>query len=415
VEKGAKLDTLFKVIAKCRICAQTSFADVISLGFHPLSGCFPHTNEPDPPSAPLQLVRCTSCGLLQLAHSVDPQRLYTSGYGYRSGINSTMRNHLAGIADGNIKRFAPAAGSVILDIGCNDGTLLMQYPSHYVRIGIDPLAEKFIYPQDITVTNAYFSAAPFNALTRSRKASIITSIAMFYDLEEPNKFVADIAACLDPEGVWVLEQSYMPGMLKRNSYDTICHEHLEYYGLRQIERLTETNGLRVFDVGLTEINGASFRLYVCHANASHAESPSLANLREAEAKSGLNAQGPYDAFRDRCIQLRDDLRKLIETEVAAGRRIHAYGASTKGNTILQYCGLDHSLIEAVADRNPEKTGARTPVTNIPIISEEKSRAMGPDYFLALPWHFKTEFLARETDFRRRGGKFIFPLPEIIIC
>jgi hypothetical protein len=237
---------------------------------------------------------------------------------------------------------------------------------------------------------------------------------MFYDLEDPNSFVADISNCLDRDGVWVLEQSYMPEMLRRNSYDTICHEHLEYYGLHQIERLTEKHSLRVFDVDLNAINGASFRLYVCHAGASHANTPRLANMRDAEDRSSLNEQGPYDAFRERCLRLRDDLHRLIETQVAAGRRVHIYGASTKGNTILQFCELDHTLIEAAADRNPEKWGARTPVTNIPIISEDNSRDMRPDCFLALPWHFRDEFVRRETEFLARGGKFVFPLPVVSI-
>jgi NDP-4-keto-2,6-dideoxyhexose 3-C-methyltransferase len=410
------MSLLFKTIAKCRICAETEFADVISLGFHPLSGCFPRASEPDPPLAPLRLVRCGRCGLVQLAHSVDPGRLYTAGYGYRSGINKTMRDHLADIARENVGRFAPQPGSIVLDIGCNDGTLLTQYPPQYVRLGVDPLAAKLkdCYPADIATATAFFSADTFNALARGGKAALITSIAMFYDLEDPNRFVADVAACLDRDGVWVLEQSYMPEMLKRNSYDTICHEHLEYYGLHQIEWLAEKNHLRVFDVELNEINGASFCLYVCHESSSHANSARLADLRAAECGSNLDQQDPYDAFRDRCIRLRDDLRRLIVTEVAGGRRVHVYGASTKGNTILQFCGLDHTLIEAAADRNPEKWEARTPVTNIPIISEEKSRALRPDYFLALPWHFKVEFLARETKFRERGGKFIFPLPEITI-
>ena len=408
------MSLLFSAIAKCRICAASDFAEIICLGSHPLSGCFPQKNEPDPPLAPLKLVRCVGCGLVQLAHSVDPAKLYTYGYGYRSGINSTMRGHLTGIAQENIKRFKPRPGSVILDIGCNDGTLLAQYPSQFMLLGIDPIAHKFNYPANFTVAETYFYADAFNTLAQGRKASIITSIAMFYDLENPNQFVADIVNCLDRDGVWILEQSYMPEMLKRNSYDTICHEHLEYYRLRQIEYLAQKYSLRVFDVDLNEINGASFRLYLCHASAAYAESTRLADLRNAEHRSNLNEQSPYDAFRVRCLRLREDLRRLIEKEVAAGKRVHIYGASTKGNTILQFCGLDHTLIEAAADRNPEKSGARTPVTNIPIIPEETSRTMRPDYFLALPWHFRDEFVRREHDFLLRGGKFIFPLPTISI-
>jgi hypothetical protein len=206
----------------------------------------------------------------------------------------------------------------------------------------------------------------------------------------------------------------MPGMLKNNSYDTICHEHLEYYALSQIEWLADHNGLRVFDVALNDSNGGSSRVYVCHRHAPYEPTKRLSELRAAEASAGLHLQATYDAFRERCLQLRDELRSFIQSEVSRGKRIHVYGASTKGNTILQYCGLDHRLIEAAADRNPEKSGTRTPGTNIPIISEQESRQMKPDFFLALPWHFQQEFIARERDFLSGGGKFIFPLPNLQI-
>jgi NDP-4-keto-2,6-dideoxyhexose 3-C-methyltransferase len=407
---------LFKAIDKCRICRSTDLLDVISLGSQALSGCFPAQDEPDPDAAPLHLLRCESCGLVQLAHSVDPKFLYTPNYGYRSGINETMRQHLAGIAAELLSRFQPAPGRVVLDIGCNDGTLLGQYPSTLVRLGIDPLADKFssMHPKGISTATSVFSARAFERLAGGQKASVITSIAMFYDLEDPNEFVADIARSLDPDGIWVLEQSYMPQMLKYNSYDTICHEHLEYYALRQIDWLAEHNGLRVFDAELNDTNGGSSRLYICHENASHRATRRLVDLRAAEQSHGLNIQATYDAFRQRCAKLREELRTLIKTEIARKKRIHIYGASTKGNTILQYCGLDHSLIEAAADRNPEKSGARTPGTNIPIVSEEESRGMRPDYFLVLPWHFRKEFIQREREFLARGGKFIFPLPQLEI-
>jgi NDP-4-keto-2,6-dideoxyhexose 3-C-methyltransferase len=407
---------LYTAICACRICKGTDLVDILSLGFQALSGCFPAQDAPDPQKAPLDLIRCQGCGLVQLAHSVDTKFLYTPNYGYRSGINHTMRQHLSGIAAELLRRFEPEPGSVVLDIGCNDGTLLAKYPLTLVRLGIDPLADKFssMHPKGISTAADTFSARAFEALGGNRNASLITSIAMFYDLEDPNEFVSDIARSLDVDGVWVLEQSYMPEMLRQNSYDTICHEHLEYYALRQIEWLAEHNGLRVFDADLNDINGGSARLYVCHSHAPYGPTQRLSDLRTAEGLAGLHLQATYDAFRERCIRLRDELRSFIQTEVSRNKRIHIYGASTKGSTILQYCGLDHSLIEAAADRNPEKSGARTPGTNIPIISEEESRKMKPDHFLALPWHFRKEFIEREREFSSRGGKFIFPLPTLEI-
>jgi len=403
-------------ITRCRMCKGDHFGDVISLGPHALGGVFPRTHEPDPLQAPLTVIRCTCCGLTQLKHSVDPANLYTSGYGYRSGINATMRQHLKALA-GRVAGLIPLRkDSVVIDIGSNDGTLLNSYPDRVTRVGIDPLIRKFseFYTGGIITNTAFFSRDAVTAVIGNRKADVVTSIAMFYDLEDPSRFVADVAATLKPDGLWVVELSYLPSMLERNSYDTICHEHLEYYALAQIEWLAERNGLRVFDVELNNINGGSFRAFVCPRDAARNASRALVALRESEAARGLHEQGPYDAFRDRCLAIRDELHSFIQNEVARGRRIHAYGASTKGNTILQFCGLNADVIEAAADRNPEKWGARTPASGIPIISEEESRSMKPDYYLALPWHFRDEFLAREHAFRADGGRFIFPIPGIEI-
>ena len=406
---------LLKRIDRCRICGGYDFADVISLGDQSLGGQFPVVSEPDPPQAPLTVMRCQDCGLVQLLHSVEPGQLYTRGYGYRSGINNTMRQHLAGVVTAVCARVPLTSRDVVLDIGCNDGTLLLNYPAGVSRVGIDPLMGKFkeAYPKDVFTAASYFSAAAFRALVPDHKASAITSIAMFYDLEDPNNFVRDIAAILAPDGIWVLEQSYMPRMLEVNSYDTICHEHLEYYCLAQIERLIQRHGLRVFDVEQNDINGGSFRMFVCRESASYPTATvTLDAMRQLERNAELDTQTPYDAFRERCVSLRNELHRLVSTEVARGRRVHVYGASTKGNTILQYCGLNHGLIEAAADRNPEKWGARTPATGIPIVSEEELRASRPDFYLALPWHFRAEFIKREAEFSARGGKFIFPLPTI---
>jgi NDP-4-keto-2,6-dideoxyhexose 3-C-methyltransferase len=415
--KGPRLASLYKSITRCRICSGDHFADVVSLGPQALSGVFPRATDPEPPQAPLTVIRCTRCNLTQLRHSVDTSQLYTSGYGYRSGINETMRQHLASVVNQVTNLLPLKRGDVVVDIGCNDGTLLNQYSTELVRVGIDPLMDKFkmFYPSNILTKNAFFSRDALVSLVGNHKASVITSIAMFYDLEDPSSFVADIAASLDQDGIWIVELSYLPSMFLQNSYDTICHEHLEYYALAQLEWMAERSGLRVFDVELNNINGGSFRGSLCHRGAAgRGSSGRLIALRETEAGLTLHQQAPYDSFRGRCEIIRDELSAFIRSEVVAGRRFHAYGASTKGNTILQYCGLNSSLIEAAADRNPEKWGAHTPATRIPIISEEASRAMKPDYYLALPWHFRDEFLSRETAFRAQGGKFVFPIPKLEI-
>jgi hypothetical protein len=391
---------------------------VIDLGEQALTGRFPAKTEPDPPSAPLEVVRCTHCGLVQLRHSVDAAELFAENYGYRSGINATMRNHLAMIAARISKRANLRSGDVLLDIGCNDGTLLTSYEEPGLfRIGIDPLAEMYRpgYRADLLVQTGFFTADAYISATGRRTARAITSFSMFYDLEDPGTFVADVAAVLATDGIWVLEQSYLPTMLEQNSFDTICHEHLEYYSLAQIDLLVRAHGLRIFDASLNSINGGSFQVWVCHDGAEYAsDGARIGAIAERERKLGLMSEEPYANFRSRVSSIGERLRALIQTEASRGKKIYVYGASTKGNVLLQYFRLDTSLIRACADKNPIKWGRRTPGTNIPIVPEDEGRAEA-DYFLVLPWSFKDEFLARETAFRARGGKFIFPLPEIEMC
>ena len=411
-------------IKKCRICGNPDLIPILDLGIQALSGRFPSENELDPPKAPLELVKCddtknsNSCGLLQLKHSVSSEELYLYNYGYRSGINQTMRLHLKGIVQRVQEIVDLHTGDVALDIGSNDATLLKYYKTSGLRkIGIDPTGEQFLeyYTVDIELISDYFNSSNYSSASHDKQAKVVTSIAMFYDLEAPMNFVEDIKKVLHPDGIWVLEQSYMPTMLKINSFDTVCHEHLEYYSLKQIDWMLRKNDLRIFDVEFNDINGGSFRIYACHNNSVFKSNQKKINqVFSNEENLKLDSELPYKEFNERVLRIKDDLYNFLTTEKAKGKSIYIYGASTKGNVLLQFCNIDHTLITAAADRNPEKWGRRTPITNIPIISEEEARKAKPGYFLVLPWHFKEEFIKREADFLASGGKFIFPLPKIEI-
>jgi len=364
------------------------------------------------------LVKCCNCGLVQLEDTVKSEILYTHDYGYRSGINDTMSQHLKGITSKleDIVNFKE--GDVVLDIGCNDGTLLKSYQiSGLNKYGIDPIVEHFLdfYPDDIEVYEGFFNKENYEKATSGTKAKAITSIAMFYDLPDPGQFVIDIGDCLAENGVWVLEQSYMPTMLEMNSFDTVCHEHLEYYDLKSIMNMANDASLKVFDVELNESNGGSFRIFVCHKSSPYiVNKKSINKLLDRENILESNGMIEFEQFKQRVNSMRENLVNFIKNEVNKGKKIYIYGASTKGNTLLQYYGLDSNLITAAADRNPEKWGRVTPNTRIPIISEEEARRSMPDYFLVLPWHFKDNFIERESDFLEAGGHFIFPLPEFVI-
>lgn len=408
----------------CRICGSSSLKKVIDLGEQYLQGSFVKEGREQPPmrKIPTVLVRCSpqldenACGLLQMQCTVPPEILY-SAYWYRSGTNQTMRSHLQAIA-ADAARLAGKPSAMVLDIGSNDGTLLKSYPDAFTKVGIDPSDIGREVGGEITIIQDVFPSERLAHYLDGRKFDIVTSIAMFYDLEDPVYFTQSVKNILSPEGVWVFEMSYMPSMLEMNSYDTICHEHIEYYSLAVLEKILKRAQLKIVRAELNNINGGSIRCYAAHArstlNAGYEELLRVNALRRREFELALDSDKPYSSFQSRIHNHRQKLRSLLLKLKKRGKKIHIYGASTKGNTILQWCRIGPALIDAAADRNPDKYGARTLGTNIPIISEEESRAMKPDYYLVLPWHFREEFLQREQESLRRGVKMIFPLPEVEI-
>lgn len=408
----------FQTVEKCRMCDSPELLLICDLGIQATAGRFPDLDEPDPPAAPLQLAKCTRCGLVQLRHNFALDELYRQQYGYRSGINLTMRRHLAGIAAQveNLVQFR--SGDTVLDIASNDGTLLKSYVGeHLVRIGIDPTIIQFkeLYTSDLVAVPAFFSSSAFFDVSSGKKARAVTSIAMLYDLPDPHAFVSQVAEVLERDGVWISEQSDIGMMLEANAFDTICHEHLEYYAYRQLEQLVSAHGLRIFDVQFGDINGGSCRIFCCHTDAPFKENTqAIKTARSREERLKLDDLETYDFFWNKVVKVRSDLRVLLMDLRKSGHSIHVYGASTKGNVLLQFCGIDKTFIDAAAERNPEKWGRRTPGTAIPIISEEQSRRARPDYYLVLPWHFRREFELREAEYVAQGGKLIFPLPVISI-
>lgn len=409
----------------CRICGSRALTHVVSLGEQYIAGSFagPDGKPPVQRRIPLDLMRCDpgqdqeACGLVQLRHSVPPRILYRA-YFYRSGVNQTMRDHLAGITQMAEDTVKLQAGDLVVDIGCNDGTLLNAYRTQGLRkLGIDPATNIIEHARKsgLQVVNDFFSADALHSVYPDEKAKVITSIAMFYDLENPHKFVNDIKASLHERGVWILELSYLPLMLKMNSFDTICHEHLEYYSLAPMERLFAEHDLEVVDVTLNDINGGSLRIAVGHkgrVTPSAEARERVQTLRLQEFELALDTDTPYAEFRKNIEKIRKELRAFLAKAKKQKKLVHGYGASTKGNTILQYCDITPDLMPAVADRNPVKWGSYTIGTNIPIISEDDSRKKKPHYYVTLPWHFMAEFKKRETDFLKRGGKFVSPMPEV---
>jgi len=405
-------------IKRCRISDSENLVSILDLGNQALTGVFPKEESEIVESGPVELVWCPDSNLVQLKHSFDPDQMYGENYGYRSGLNSSMVTHLEKKVVLLESQYPLNDNDVVLDIGSNDATTLKAYKKGNVhKIGIDPTGGKFLefYDKNIDLVVDFFSATAYQTVT-NRKAKIVTSIAMFYDLEDPVKFAGDICEILDDDGVWHFEQSYLPSMLHTNSYDTICQEHLEYYSIASIENILEQVGMKIIDVTLNDINGGSFAVTAAKEGSSKHTTPSVEAkwLREQELRIGLNSIEPYLEFAKRVEQHKEDLNRLLEGLKQSGKTILGYGASTKGNVMLQYCGITSDLMPAVVEVNPDKFGSYTPGTKIPIISEQEARDLNPDYFLVLPWHFKNNILPRETSYMMNGGKFIFPFPHISV-
>jgi SAM-dependent methyltransferase len=407
----------------CRVC-DGALVPILSLGEHYVSD-FVKPGAPDGTRAPLELVLCRRCHLLQLKHTVPAENMYRN-YWYRSGTNQTMRDALADIANTAEQLIHLQEGDTVLDIGCNDGTLLAAYKTGGLhKAGFDPAENLAPLSRKVadTIVADFFQAATYlsHPALSARRPKIVTSIAMFYDLEDPKTFVSDVKAVMHPDGLWIVQMSYLPLMLKTNEIGNVCHEHLEYYSLQSFAYLLDLFDLDVVDVELNDVNGGSLRAYIRNRNADKAvfgdatfralAAERVRALREQEIRLGLNDPRPYTEFAFWVERIKSDVVGFVKEQVSRGKRVYAYGASTKGNTVLQYFGLDHTLIAAAAERNPDKWGLVTVGTHIPIVSEAEARAAKPDYFLVLPWHFLAEFQEREKEYLLSGGRFIVPMPR----
>jgi hypothetical protein len=391
---------------------------VFDLGVQTLTGSFPSSATEEITKGPVELVICAGdnvCNLVQLRQSYDLNEMYGSGYGYRSSLNLSMVRHLNAHVDKILSMGILEDGDLIVDIGSNDGTTLNHYPkSHFSLIGFDPSAEKFkeFYYPHINLVCDFFSSHKLKKLYQSKKAKIVTSFAMFYDLEDPTSFMQEIEDVLHDDGVWIFEQSYLPSMLKTNSFDTICHEHLEFYCLSQIMWMAEKAKLKILDVEFNDVNGGSFVIYAAKVNSAlKVNSPKLDRILEEEKDLGVSTLEVWDSFRNNVEQIKQNLLNFLTEAKNNNKTVYGIGASTKGNVLLQYFGVDKNLLKAIGEVNPEKFSKFTPQTHIPLIPEDVALGHSPDYLLILPWHFKQFFINNK---KFKGFKLVFPLPKFEI-
>lgn len=404
-------------IKSCRSCSSKSLKKLYSLGNQYLTGIFPKSRSQNVPKGELSMVMCGKCSLLQLENSFNVNVMYGENYGYLSSLNPHMIKHLK-IKSEKLKKISKLGNDeTVIDIGSNDGTFLSNYRKTNRLIGVDPTIKKLkkFYRKDIITISDFFSAQTVSKYLKNKKAKIITSISMFYDLPSPIKFAQDIYECLDNDGIWHLEQSYMPLMLKNISYDTICHEHLEYYSLKTIKYIFDKVGFKIIDLEFNDINGGSFALTVSKKKSKYPEYLKIVDwLLFKEEKYKYNSSTAQLKFFKSVMQHKKILQDLLSNLIDMRKKVIGYGASTKGNVILQYCNLTSSNIKFIVDVNKDKNNKYTPGSLIKIVSEKEIKRYNPDYMLVLPWHFKNFILQKEKNYLNQGGKLIFPLPDIEI-
>ena len=403
------------IIKNCRICKSKSLQELFSLGRMKFTGKFPSKKQ-FIPSGDINLVMCKKCKLVQLRDNFSLKYLYNNDYGYRTGINSTMRNHVKYVVNKITKKARLKNKEYVLDIASNDGTLLNFYKNNINTFGVDPLVNKYKknYKKIKYKVSDFFNYKNISKIDKNIKFKVITALSVFYDLKDPQVFLRDIKKVLHKDGIFNLEFADLKLILKNNMFDTICHEHLEYYSVKVINNLLKSVKLRIFDHSYNNINGGSSSYYICHVEAKFKTKNKIQEIINKETKMKIDSIKTFKNFKKKIDKIKKDLIKILSEIKSKKKIIHGYGASTKGNVLLQYFNIDHRHIDYISDRNPKKNNCFTPGSNIKIITEAKSRSLKPDYYLVLPWHFKQEILKREKKIRSKGTKFIFPLPKINI-
>lgn len=407
---------------QCRLCQSSNLTCVLDLGQQYVSDFVEKENIYTGVRAPIVLERCNDCSLVQQEYTTRQEFLYTRHYWYHSGQNQTMKAALEDIVASVQDRIRLISGDVVLDIGSNDGTLLRYYPSWITKIGVEP-ANNLWEKGRIGITHLvddFWSYRSFQNSVVKRfgfgiQAKVITAIGMFYDTDDPNQFIGDVAKVLAPEGIFVCQLMCLKQMIEKGDVGNLAHEHLLFFTLASLVKLFRDHGLSIFDIEENEVNGGSYRIYVCHKamREQYRTSERDSHIIEASSREyDIAGAGTWCTFTDRINTNRRAVQTLVKRMVGEGKKVYVYGASTKGNVLLQWYGLDYTYIQGAADKSKEKWGRYTAGTGIPIMSEEEARLENPDAFLILPYGFVDEFTRRERDFLERGGKFIVPLPEV---
>lgn len=409
---------LYTTITQCRICSSPDLSDCIAFGAQYLASNFVASNKDHPLArlkVPLTVALCNHCGLVQLKETVRRPVLFQD-YFYRSATNPMMQAALKDLVDDASRHQGLNRGDRVLDIGCNDCTMLSFFSADYERVGIEPATniDWSSVDRSIHIINDFFTCDKIAKAGDDKPFALITSVAMMYSVEDLKKFTSDVKSILAPRGVWCIQLSYLPALIDKLSFYDVCHEHLYYFSLETLEYLLERNGLSIYDASLNETNGGSLRVFVTHADAPRPKTLGYHQIAESEKERGLRDLATYGEFFSQVTELKEKTRSFLDREADQGKLVVGLGASTKGNVLLQFFGIDKTTLPYISDRNPEKTSLRTLGTDIEVISEEHARRLQPSAMLVLIWYFKEEIMEREQDYLNSGGRLLFPMPNCSI-
>ncbi|MAW17181.1 MAG: hypothetical protein CMJ01_01250 [Pelagibacteraceae bacterium] len=397
-----------KKVNKCLLCKNKKLKSLFDIGNLYVSNFVEKRNIHKGTKSRLNLLYCNKCTLIQLSHLAPQEIMYRRFYWYKSGVTKTMRDGLKELYEDCYKRAKLKKGDVVLDIGANDGTLLKFFKSKNIStIGCEPannLKTELKKNCNYMINNFWSKQELFKILNKKKldKPKLITAIGMFYDLEDPNKFIKDAADSLDEKGIFVAQLMSLKSMIEKNDLGNICHEHIEFYSFKSIKYLFEKNGLEIFKVSNNDINGGSHRFYCRKYKKGSIKLPYENILKMMKG------------FVSRVIANKKSTMNFINKQIKKNKKIFLYGASTKGNTVLQYYNLNKRIIPFAAERTPFKWGKYTIGTGIKIISEKEAKKLKPDFFFVTPWGFIKEFITREKNWLNNGGKFILPFPKLKI-
>ncbi len=409
-----KATDFYQDITHCRICSSEALTECMAFGEQYLATNFVSSNEDHPLAklrVPLTVALCEDCGLVQLKETVDRKVLFRD-YFYRSGTNPMMQAALRNVVDDLARQRRLTKGDHVLDIGCNDCTMLSFFSPEYNRIGVEP-ASNINWDgvdESIHIINDFFCPEEVLKATGGSPCRAITSIAMMYSIEDLRSFSSKVKSILAPDGVWCIQLSYLPALIKNMSFYDVCHEHLYYFSLTTLNNLMEQNGLSIYDASLNDVNGGSLRVFVTHADNPGPKTAGFHQISDEEKGLRLGEAETYRKFFDSVSDIKEKITEYIRSETASGNLVVGLGASTKGNVLLQFFEIDKQVLPYISERNPEKVSLKTLGTDIELISEERARELNPDCMLVLIWSFKDEIIKREVEYLQNGGKLLFPMP-----